>query len=122
MAHYKFTDYVSGSGDVMYYRLQITERNGSFTYSAVRAVRVNTAMADILVYPNPAIASFSISVPANAGSFDCSISDISGRVIKTKNAVRSQMLYFNQFVPGTYIVKVQFRETGMSITKRIIVQ
>lgn len=122
MAHYKFTDYISGSADVMYYRLQITERNGSFTYSAVRAVRVNTAMADILVYPNPAIASFSITVPANAGSFDCSISDISGRIIKTMNAVRSQTLYFNQFVPGTYIVKVQFRETGMSITKRIIVQ
>lgn len=122
MANYNFTDYVSGSAAVMYYRLQITERNGGFSYSAIRAVRVNTASTDILVYPNPAIASFSITVPANAGSYDLSISDISGRVIKTMSAVRNQTLYFNQFDPGTYVIKAQFRESGMSITKRVVVQ
>lgn len=122
LSAYKFTDYVSASTAVMYYRLQITERNGNINYSAVRVVRINTSITDILVYPNPAVASFSIAVPADAGSYDLSISDISGRVIKTMNAVRNQSIYFNQFVPGTYIVKVQFRETGVSVTKRIVVQ
>lgn len=122
MANYKFTDDVSASAAVLYYRLKITERNGSADYSAVRVVRINTAATEILIYPNPAVASFSIAVPADAGSYDLSISDVSGRVIKTANAVRNQTLYFSRFVPGIYIIKVQFRETGVCITKRIVVQ
>ncbi|TWI79113.1 putative secreted protein (Por secretion system target) [Lacibacter cauensis] len=120
--NYAFTDNVSGVSGVMYYRLQIVEKNGTINYSDVRVVRINTANTDVMIYPNPAVAAFSIAVPADAGSYDISISDISGRIIKTMNTVRSQSVYFNQFVPGIYIVKVQFKEAGVSVTKRIVVQ
>lgn len=120
--NYSFTDNVSGSSGVMYYRLRIVDKNGTITYSDVRMVRINTANIDVMINPNPAVASFSIAVPADAGSYDISVSDVSGRIIKTMNAVRNQTLYFNQFIPGIYIIKIQFRETGVSITKRIVVQ
>lgn len=120
--NYAFNDNVYGLNGIMYYRLQVVDRNGNINYSDIRVVRINTKNTDIMIYPNPAVAAFSIAVPADAGSYDISISDISGRIIKTMNAVRSQSVYFNQFIPGTYIVKIQFREAGVSVTKRIVVQ
>ncbi len=87
--NYAFNDNVYGLNGIMYYRLQVVDRNGNINYSDIRVVRINTKNTDIMIYPNPAVAAFSIAVPADAGSYDISISDISGRIIKTMNAVRS---------------------------------
>ena len=122
LAHYQFSDNIAGSSGVMYYRLKVAERNGDVSYSSVRAVRINTATTDLFIYPNPAVSSFSIAVPTDAGSYDLIISDMSGRIIKSMYAVRNQTVSFNRFVSGIYFIKVQFRETGVSITKRIVVQ
>jgi hypothetical protein len=121
-ASYQFTDANLPAGEVLLYRLRLLDKDGSFTYSDVKAIRNNAKKLLVAVYPNPTKGMFTIAVPADAGLYDVMISDYSGRVIKADRSLRNQSLQINKLLPGVYLLKIWFIETGETITERVIVQ
>lgn len=121
-AMYQFNDMNLQIGEVALYRLRLVDKDGRFTYSDVRAVRNNAKKMLVAVYPNPTKGLFTIAVPADAGLYDVILSDYAGRVIRTERSLRSQSIQMNKLLPGVYLLKIWFRETGETITERVIVQ
>lgn len=121
-AAYNFTDGNLTSGTNVLYRLRIIDKDGGYTYSDIRAIRNNAQKIDVSVYPNPCNGFFAIAVPADAGLYDVMLTDVTGRVLKSMNGLRSQSLQMNNLNPGIYILMIWFRETGETITERIVVK
>jgi hypothetical protein len=121
-ATYQFTDADIPAGEVLMYRLRLVEKNGSFTYSDVRAIRNNAKKMLLTVYPNPTNGLFTIAVPADAGLYDVILTDYSGRVLRIERSLRNQSIQMNQLLPGVYLLKVWFRESGETVTERVSVQ
>ena len=104
------------------YRLRLVNKDGSFTYSDVRAIRNNAKKVSVSIYPNPTNGNFTIAVPADAGLYDVMLSDYSGRVMRAERSLRNQSFQVNKLLPGVYMLKIWFRETGETITEKVIVQ
>ena len=121
-ASYQFTDANLPAGEVLLYRLRLLDKDGSFTYSDVKAIRNNAKKMLVAVYPNPTKGMFTIAVPADAGLYDVMLSDYSGRVMRAERSLRNQSFQVNKLLPGVYMLKIWFRETGETITERVIVQ
>ncbi len=121
-ATYNFTDADLASGTNVLYRLRIVDKDGSYSYSEIRAIRNNAQKIDISVYPNPCNGFFAIAVPSDAGLYDVILTDVAGRTLKSMSGLRNQILQINILNHGIYIMKVWFRETGETITERIIVK
>ncbi len=121
-AAYSFTDADLTSGTNVLYRLRIVNKDGGYSYSDIRAIRNNAQKIDVSVYPNPCNGFFEIAVPSDAGLYDVVFTDIAGRVLRSMSSLRSQSLQMNSLNPGIYIMKIWFRETGETITERIIVK
>ena len=121
-ASYQFIDADVPSGEVLLYRLRLVNNDGSFTYSDVRAIRNNAKKVSVSIYPNPTNGNFTIAVPADAGLYDMMLSDYSGRVMRAERSLRNQSFKVNKLLPGVYMLKIWFRETGETITEKVIVQ
>lgn len=121
-ATYQFSDVDLPAGEVLLYRLRLAEKSGSFTFSDVRVVRNNSKKMQLSVYPNPTKGLFTVAVPADAGLYDVILSDYSGRVLRIERSLRNQSIQMNQLLPGVYLLKVWFRESGETVTERVIVQ
>jgi hypothetical protein len=52
---YNFNDdrYLDAASDILFYRLQMNDKDGKINYSQVQAVRLNTSSLIIKTYPNP---------------------------------------------------------------------
>jgi Secretion system C-terminal sorting domain len=77
---------------------------------------------EVSIYPNPNSGFFAIAIPADAGLYDIIVTDIAGRTLKSMNGLRSQSLQMNSLNPGIYIIKIWFRETGETVSERIVVK
>lgn len=83
-ADYSFIDSQPATGD-NYYRIKISDKSGDKNYSAVVAIKMETA-SSIFIYPNPVTGhSFKISIGnADIGNYTLQIFDLSGRIIFTR--------------------------------------
>jgi len=106
---YNFTHQAAGSG-VNYYRLKMTDNDGSYLYSKVLSVRFRITGNHVLsAYPNPSFTNMTIRVQA-AGSQPCKmvLADNAGRIVIQKqfSLVRGQNYIsfpeFDQLPAGTY--------------------
>ncbi|MBI1342918.1 MAG: S8 family serine peptidase [Terrimonas sp.] len=79
---YAFTDIEPGKSGTRYYRLKIVDRDGSFSYSAVKPVIFSN---DITwdIYPNPSTGLFSLVYQVGEGEeVRVNIYDLKGRLVK----------------------------------------
>ena len=60
------------------------------------------------VYPNPATSQVKVNISGVTGMVNCSIIDMSGRVVYNKdfNAEQNHMIDLNSFARGAYFVRV----------------
>lgn len=119
---YNFTDPVSLNGSVIFYRLKMVDNDGKYTYSDIRAIKTNGGKMYLLVRPNPSKGTFIVDVPTGSGVYDLSLCDLSGRVVKNLYGLNNQTLHVNNLLPGVYILKINFRESGEIVSERIIIQ
>lgn len=76
--YYSYTD--AALGGIIYYRLKMVDKDGSFTYS--KTISINTQLvADIKIYPNPAQQYISLVVKPSAQPTHVSIMDAMGKVV-----------------------------------------
>lgn len=121
-AAYYFTDAGLPSGTNVLYRLRIVDKDGGYSYSEIRAIRNNAQKINVSVYPNPCNGFIAIAIPADAGLYDAVLTDVAGRVLRSMKGLHSQSLEMSSLNPGIYIMKIWFRETGETITERIVVK
>jgi Subtilase family/Secretion system C-terminal sorting domain len=82
---YDFTDEELNKTGARYYRLKIINKDGSYSYSAIKPIVFGSEMK-WLVYPNPSAGIFNLVVQQNAGEeVLVKLYDINGRVLKQVN-------------------------------------
>jgi len=119
---YTYTDNGLVNGNVIFYRLKMIGTDGTFAYSDIKAIRNDGKKMYVTIHPNPNNGIFKVAVPVDAGVYDVIVTDYCGKMLKTMYSLRNQNLQINNLLPGVYILKIIFRESGESITERIIVQ
>jgi hypothetical protein len=122
---YSSVDMNSKSG-VAYYRVKLTDNNGSISYSKVTSVR-SSVQGALTVFPIPAVDNMNVIMEGNNGSeVVISISDMSGRVVFTETVTPDsdrniyQIPVTSQFTSGVYIITSVDKEKSLS--QKIVIQ
>jgi hypothetical protein len=101
---YQYTDHPPASV-LYYYRLKLVDKDGSFSYSKVIAVKPGAGINVINITPNPVRGSAVVSHPAGTKGSELKLVDMNGRVIKRtpvqQNAVQTR-LNLHGVVAGMY--------------------
>jgi hypothetical protein len=111
---YGYTDNVSGvNSTIIYYRLQMVDIDGSYTYSPVRMVRMNADnKVEVKTFPNPVTTELRVSIPAGwqekATTYE--IYNTNGALISRTQVARAaqvQQLNVQSLGSGNYIIRVK---------------
>ncbi len=112
---YTFNDIDIGktkSNGVIFYRIKMVDKDGKFTYSQVRSIRLTSKSFGVNLYPNPAKnfsnASIEIDNPAN---IILSISDASGKTVQQiefagYKGLNQKRIDLSRLASGSYLIKV----------------
>jgi trimeric autotransporter adhesin len=98
---------------VLYYRLKITDIDGSSKYSNIVTLSLKAVNARIVVTPNPVVAQARLDIKAvKAGTVQWTLTDNAGRVVLQNNVQAQQgnnTVYINtdKIAAGIYFVKVK---------------
>ena len=87
-ANYTFADTKLPKADVLYYRLKIIDKSGSFTYSDVLKVKRKISSFSVAVTPNPVAEHSNISLAietAKSNNFTVTIFNAAGQKLYTKS-------------------------------------
>jgi hypothetical protein len=100
---YSYNDHTSNGG-TNYYRLKMSDLDGTFTYSKIISITGNGNLAGI--YPNPAGASVTIQASNALLETTAHLYDITGRKIQSIEIIsKSQQIDTKALASGLYILK-----------------
>lgn len=104
---YSFSDDYPFTGENLY-RLRMTDRDATYSYSRVRSVYVREAPAP--AFPNPFSASLSLS-PHQAGLIGAvELTDTGGKVVYRANGPLPASITTTHFQSGSYLLKLTDRD------------
>jgi len=120
--NYTFDDIAPLEG-VSYYRLKMTDKDGSYTYSQV--VKINRVLAaSFNCYPNPVTAGMlTVNLPASGSNAVIQVVSLQGAVIASYNIAPNAMqsaINVSALSSGQYILV--YRNTATTLTTRFIKQ
>ena len=123
--NYSYTDDLTGlTSGIVYYRLQMVDKGGSYSFSNINHITIGTDGNQIRIFPNPAHGYFVIS---NYGITDVSnaailVKDISGRVLISQKFTNDseQRVNIASLSKGMYLVSLV--TNGNVQTKRLLVE
>jgi hypothetical protein len=121
---YSYTDEnitISNPGAVVYYRLKMVDKDGQFTYSEIKNIKLYDKSLGISLYPNPAKNSSKLNLNLdNAGVVRISITNVLGKQVSHKEY--SGQKGFNQYNinlskigAGSYMIRVQANDKIQTI-------
>ena len=121
--NYSYTDTKPGQG-TNEYRLQLVDRDGKFTYSEVRSVRIGI-VASVTVYPNPAHDYVNVTLSATAGqSVLIRLFNQNGQVLIEKNVTNAGgttiPLAVSNYPEGNYIIVASAADGSRQVNKLVI--
>ncbi|TGE06393.1 T9SS type A sorting domain-containing protein [Hymenobacter fodinae] len=100
-----------------YYRLKQVDFDGTTSYSSPVVVS-NAGSVEVAMYPNPAEDVLNIQLPGSTEGVRATITDLSGRVIRTQVLRADGQMSVRDLHSGTYLVSVG--EGSAKITQRIV--
>jgi hypothetical protein len=105
MGQYNFTDSQHLPG-INFYRLKVVERNGVYSYSAIRKLDFSNNDDNILIYPNPII-NATIFISSSGNCSRALLYDASGKLVKSFPLQgRSNTINITGMAKGIYLLKV----------------
>ena len=120
--NYIFNDEQVLQKGVTYYRLKQVDLDGRSSFSEVKALRAGNGQIIISVYPNPSRGMVNVAIPESNSLMDVSVDDYTGKSVQRWAGIRVQNLQINNLKTGVYMLRFNFRESGETITQRIVVQ
>ena len=108
-----------------YYRLKITDNNGSFTYSSIVLLKAGL-LRNISLYPNPVVNTIGMNLSSLAdGMYAITVTDINGHLLISKNYMLSAgnrviSIPVKQFAKGAYIINVKDSGGASRFTQQIM--
>lgn len=121
---YTYTDRnltASNSGRVVYYRLKMVDKDGQFTYSEIKSIKLNDRGLSINLYPNPVRNSSKLNIDLDkAGVIKVSINDALGKQISHKEfngqkGLNQHNIDLSGVSAGSYMIKVRANNKIQSI-------
>ncbi|MEO7119624.1 MAG: ELWxxDGT repeat protein [Ginsengibacter sp.] len=109
---YNDEEYLNAGADVLFYRLQLNDKDGNYNYSQVQSVKLNGPATSVRVYPNPVQDQLSIIFStASSEKAALKIVDNNGRLVyeqkySATNFSRVQNINVSAFAKGTYFVQI----------------
>lgn len=92
------------------YRLRMVDLDGSFTYSKIVIIKLDTLLNTLLVFPNPAATELTIQL-FGRGALQLKIADANGRILKEEvvqlSGNASKSLDIRNLPKGVYILSLQ---------------
>lgn len=123
--NYTYMDDVSNiNAPTVFYRLQIMDKDGSFSYSKTIAVQFKNAGTQLSIFPNPVKETLFVQFfAAQAGKFTMQVADMEGRVLQQQEfaaTVGSTSLSLNaaSLARGTYVLLI--RSNGQLEQKQFV--
>lgn len=110
VSNYQFTDVLPYKG-INYYRLRQEDKDGKFTYSAVRSVTFDIIKSGFSIYPNPAKDKISIAVKGNKNVLEMQLLNATGQLV-TSFVIKGENNLVNLPVlsPGVYFIRMNGQE------------
>ncbi len=111
---YNYSDVLAGLNPVpkvLYYRLQIADKNGAITYSKIMSIK-NDGLSpqQLKIYPNPAHDILTAELGGMAGVADVTITDAAGKTIDKQHLIlgngQTVKINIHKLAPGIYFVYV----------------
>lgn len=102
---------------IHYYRLKMVDKDGSFTYSTIKALKGK--FLAINVYPNPTSNELTIEEKNWDKVQEVQLLTTSGKIIHKFAPVSSNKLNLSAIPTGAYIVLIQYRDGGQ-IAHRVV--
>lgn len=106
---------------VSLYRIKMIDKDNSFSYSSVKAVKGSGQSSDFVVFPNPSTGNAKIYITNASEPTKVMIFDNSGRVIKQTGFIYSNFVDINNLQRGSYLIKVIGERTGSTSIKKFTV-
>jgi Secretion system C-terminal sorting domain len=123
--NYTFTD-ANVRGGISYYRLRITDRDGSFSYSASVMIKKDTEAAQVSLFPSPAVDFTIVSITATEQqTIAMRMLDKEGKLVYTRNenikkgTTNIRLGQLDKFAAGTYYLQVV--QSGKTTTKPFVI-
>ncbi|MES2429766.1 MAG: T9SS type A sorting domain-containing protein [Bacteroidota bacterium] len=110
---YNLNDDLSNQSSIVYYRIKQLDKDGKFTYTEIRSVRITAKGVIMGVYPNPvkSVANLSLDLTEDAAIF-VNLTDAAGKEIKRVNfnatkGLNVKKIDMTGLASGSYLIKVQ---------------
>lgn len=103
----------NAASPVVYYRLRMTDNDGSITYSDIRMIRLSKggqSAISLQTYPNPAVTDVKVTIPETWQNKKTvyEILNLNGQVVnrtEKNNAGQTEVINIARLAPGMYFVK-----------------
>jgi uncharacterized lipoprotein YddW (UPF0748 family) len=110
-ATYKTTDNSLLVNGLYYYRLKMTDKDGSFNYSKIKTIKVTDAGPTLVAYPTPVVAgnNLQLTLPGFNGKNVVRLVGSTGKVVMNSQVIftagNATLKIPGNIIPGTYILQ-----------------
>jgi hypothetical protein len=119
---YSYTDLNTTDG-ITQYRLRQVDFDNRSTYSDIRAVRGGSQKAKTIIYPSPSsIGMVNVVFEETEVTRDVSLIDMSGRIVRQWNSIRSNNIQITDLTRGVYSLRIADRDDGTQTIEKFIVR
>ena len=119
---YSFKDVNTEKG-ITQYRIQQVDLDGMAKYSDIKAIRGESTVSKIVVYPNPSVdGKLNVVFEDNSGVRDVQVADMQGRIVKSFKGITNNILVIEKLTSGFYTIKVTNRTTAASSVEKVVVK
>lgn len=119
VTEYSFTDN-NALSELNIYRIKMVDRDGQYTYSPIRSIKVNLP-SGLDLYPNPAINKLTITFPASWRNEKrlVQIINVNGKIVTQKSVSENHYSFETTTLPGgIYFIRAINEKTNEVISNR----
>jgi glucose/arabinose dehydrogenase len=118
---YTFTDSSALSNTKLFYRLQIQNKDGSYTYSDIRTITSGAVINSFTFFPNPTKDHVQINLDNFTQPVRMILYDVTGKKIKEKLLNQQGTTVDLPGLKGIYIMQLSDKDGGNLIRKKFVV-